>query len=253
MSVRTFVFAAALIGCALLALTTTMAPYRDPAALRRAAQAYPASIPNATLALQRYVAVRDAELTPKYVLEDFGWTLLEMASLGFGVMRARAFAALRDLPRLRTPASLWRIFFIGVGAALLTNLAQALSWTLRRSRGEFPAWIGLVSEPVADTAKTLIFLLIVAAAAAGLAAPNFKGAVPLMPAFRRDTRPDAFWIAVYGLPLAVAALWSAGTLLAGQFLYWVPSLLWVAFFACLLATKRRHLITRERRRPDRRQ
>jgi len=251
LSVNMFMLLVALIGIALLALTTTMAPYHDPAALRRAAAAFQASIANPVVALQRYAAVRDSELTPKYVLEDFGCTLLELAILGLLLLRTRALAGLRDLPRLRTPASVWRIFFLGVAATLLTNLAQVLSWMLRRSRGEFPAWIGLVSEPVEDTAKTLIFLLLVAAISAGLAVPKFRGAEPLLPAFRRDTRPDPFWIVVFGLPLAVATLWSAGTLLAGEFLYWVPSLFWIAFFACLFATKRRHLITRQRIRSDR--
>ncbi len=253
LSVGAFILVVAVIGAGLLAVTMTMPPYRDPAALRRASEAYPASISNPMVALQRYVAVRDAELTPKYVLEDFGCTLLELAILGALLLRMRTLAGFPDLPRLRTPTSVWRIFFLGVAAACLTNLAQVLSWMLRRSRGEFPDWIGLVSEPVADTAKTLIFLLVVAAVSAGLAVPKFKGAEPLLPAFRRDTRPDPFWVVVFGLPLAVATLWSAGTLLAGQFLYWVPSLFWIAFFACLFATKRRHLITRQRSRPDRRQ
>jgi len=253
LSVGAFVLVVAAIGACLLATTMNMAPYRDPAALRRASEAYPASISNPIIALQRYAAVRDAELTPKYVLEDFGCTLIELAVSAGLLLRLRSVAGFPGLPRLRTPSSVWRIFFLGVAAACLTNLAQALSWMLRRSRGEFPDWIGRVSEPGADTAKTLFFLLIVAAVSAGLAVPKFRGAEPLLPAFRRDTRPDPFWIVVFGLPLAVATLWSAGTLLAGQFLYWVPSLLWIAFFACLFATKRRHLITCQRSRSDRRQ
>jgi hypothetical protein len=175
LSVGAFILVVAVIGAGLLAVTMTMPPYRDPAALRRASEAYPASISNPMVALQRYVAVRDAELTPKYVLEDFGCTLLELAILGALLLRMRTLAGFPDLPRLRTPTSVWRIFFLGVAAACLTNLAQVLSWMLRRSRGEFPDWIGLVSEPVADTAKTLIFLLVVAAVSARHPAGSILG------------------------------------------------------------------------------
>ncbi len=191
-----------------------------------------------------------AKLSPKYVLQDLGLTLLEAACAIALLVGSPLFAGLRKPALLRTPATVWKVFFIGVAAAVLTNLAQIASLLLHRSRGERSAWADsptvALSVPLAELAKAFIFLLVFVAVYSGLAAARFQGGSPVLAAFHRQTCPDTFWILVFGVPLAASLLWVAGTLLAAEFLFLIPALVWVAFFGLLFAAKRRHLVKRQR-------
>jgi hypothetical protein len=184
----------------------------------------------------------------KYVLQDVALTLLEAVCLIALIARIPLLSGLRRPALLRTPATVWKVFFIGVAAALLTNLAQIASLMLHQSRGErsrlADAQTIPQSVPLAQLSEAFIFLLVFVAVYSAMAAVRFQGGSPVLAAFRRETCPDTFWVLVFGVPFAASLVWVAATLVAAEFLFLIPALAWVAFFGLLFAAKRRHLVKR---------
>ncbi len=247
----------AAVGVALLAAGAALAPDHPPrssaAAPAVAAPAPPAAAPpEAPLPAALLSPAKAAALTgtPQRLLQDYGMVLLEVALVSAGLFRHGLFGRLRDLRALRTPGSIWQVFFVGVAAALVSNLALAASLVIATARNEGALWADPQSNPITDSRRALIFLLVVAAFYSALGARGYQAHTNLRAGFARATWPQGFWFVAFGLPLAAALAGAAIACVSGYFLLLPPCLAWAAFFGLLFASKRRHLLKRTRRMPD---
>jgi hypothetical protein len=143
------------------------------------------------------------------------------------------------------------VFFVGVAAALVSNLALAASLLVAAARAERALWVDPQSNPIADSRRALIFLVVVAAFYSALGAQRYQAGARLRDAFARATRPQGFWWFVFGLPLASSLAGAALACASGYFLLLPACLAWAAFFALLFASKRRHVLKHARTRAAR--
>jgi hypothetical protein len=183
------------------------------------------------------------------LLQDYGVVLLEIAVASAWLHRHGLFGARRDLGAMQTPGSIWPVFFVGVGAALVSNLSLAASLLVAAARDERVVWAAASANPIADSRRALIFLLVVAAFYSALGAQRYQARARLREAFARATLPQGFWLFVFGLPLATSLAGAAIACVSGYFLLFPACLAWAAFFGLLFASKRRHLLKHLRPNP----
>jgi hypothetical protein len=235
----------AALGVALFAAAAAFAPDRPP---RSSAAAPAIAAPAAPEAARLLSPAKAAALagSPQRLLQDYGVVLLEVALASAGLFRHGLFGRRRDLRALRTPGSIWQVFFVGAAAALVSNLALAASLVVATARNEGALWADGEANPVADSRRALIFLLVVAAFYSALGAPGYQAGTNLRAGFARATWPQGFWLCAFGLPLATSLAGAAIACVSGYFLLLPPCLAWAAFFGLLFASKRRHLLKRTR-------
>jgi hypothetical protein len=184
--------------------------------------------------------------TPRQLLQDYGVVMLEVALASAWLFRRGLVGQRRDLGSLRTPGSIWQVFYVGVAAALVSNLALAGSLVIADARNAGALWADPQSNSVADSRRALIFLLVVAAFYSGMGARGYQARANLRAGFSRATWPQGFWFVAFGLPFATALAGAAIACVSGYFLLLPPCLAWAAFFGLLFASKRRHLLKRPR-------
>lgn len=179
------------------------------------------------------------------MLQDYALTLVELGLATALLHRERIIGRPRNFSALRTPTSIWRVWWWGLAAACLTGVAGIATLLLERTRGLIAP--GALAPAAAATVKAFVFWLVLAAVFARLGAGRYQARTELGAAFRPVTRPDGFWLVVFGTPLAVALLAVLASLLTGYFLYVAPTVAWSVFFTLLFAGKRRYALAGGRR------
>lgn len=136
-------------GASLVALSTRHAPYRDEQEFERQIMA----LPYESGSSEAYWRIRDAALTPKYALFDWGLTALAAAALVlvFVELGSRAFG--------RRHGTVWAMANV---AALATTGGYVGSLMLGASRDEFPPWADSLGIPLAGAPVLLVASLIFA-------------------------------------------------------------------------------------------
>jgi len=208
----------ALLGIGLLAYSLTLAPYKDEQAFMKQYLAMHSG------QSQEYFALRDAQLTLKYPLQDFGIQVLISAILlallaRQGRIRINSF---RSRAMAASTAALLPILCVG---GYVFDLLQAFD------RGEFPHWADSMGIPLMGAPVLLVFLWFWAFANMALMSGKFQSGTPVKSAFQWRKN---WWLLLNAvLWLLVAGLTAA----YGQYWYAMPAMAWLYFFLSIGASR----------------
>jgi hypothetical protein len=227
------------LGLLLLAWSAILPPYKNQALVEEARSGYPSGIDASRAASEAYWAVRDAQLTPKFTLQNYGATLVALALLFVAMRQFLSVDNLSALASINTPTTRWKVVALGMLAAVLTPIAYVASLLLGAARDEFPPWADSLGIPLAGVPFIFFFLVICAGLFSAVGIVSFRKGIPLMGVFRASSRPPLLWSLTLGIPLAISVAFTCLTLAAGDFLFFVPFALWTVFFLVLLAGKQR--------------
>jgi hypothetical protein len=207
-----------LIGVALVGYAYSLAPYTDE-----------------TVFLERYMALangqsteywelRDEMLTPKYQLQDYGTTLIAIAVGGLLV-------SLKGWRQLKSPTSRATLICIAFAAAFLTVGAYVFDLLQAYGRGEFPHWADSMGIPLMGVPVLLVALLVWAGAQLVFLRRNYRS-TPLALALSR--RSNWWLLSISVITTILVALF----VLAGQYWYAIPGVVWLYFYTSLAASLR---------------
>ena len=205
------------LALALLASSLAMPPFRA----GPNGQDWQHSVPEGNSEL--YYSAREQALTPKYRLQDYGFTLL-----GGGLV----MLLFRKLGRFTAPCSRFRFVAFGILAPIVTAAAFAFDLFQGVLRREFPPWADSLGIPLMGVPVILIFGLIWAFAhfifLAGI--PRRNNVAISIHAIRK-AHP---W-----LLLVSAATAALTALLALEGVYWfvVPGALWLYLYSSIAAVR----------------
>lgn len=208
-----------LAGAAMLAWSFTLAPYTDHAAFLRQSMALTSSQSAA------YHALRDAMLTPRFALHDYGITLIAAALLALVLLR-------KGVAGITTPNSGGLFLAIAIGVPLLTTGAYLFDLFQSMDRAELPQWADSLGIPVMAAPGIAMLLLVWSLGYLTFLRGSYWPRVPLV----LGLSPDADrWLR------ALAFIGLAGTLFAcacGQYWYAIGNAGWVYFHLSLGAMRR---------------
>jgi len=230
---------AALIGLLLFLSGSALRPYKDPKAVEDAKLAYPENGEDSQTASERYWAIRDAQLTPKYSLQNYGLTFITVAI--FIAISALLFKIkdIGDINQIRTPKYSWIIVVLGLAAAIISPLVYVVDLFIGMARDEFPPWADSLGIPLFGVPVIFAFMLICAAFFSVMGFIGYRDDCAIMNTFRRGTRPGLIWHILLGIPLLVSVIVTFFLLVIGQFYYMISSMLWVFFFGLFYAGKQK--------------
>jgi hypothetical protein len=228
-----------LAGLVLLSLSFSLPPYKDNTWLGEATLLWPDKIPDSRQASVKYWEMRQAQLTWKFPLQDYGACLV-LASITIGML----FLVLKinrweKLGEISTPRSFWFIPVAGASAGVTCVAASALALILDASRNVFPPWADSFAIPLMGLPGMLAFFLLVVLLFAKLGHIGYRRSAPLFHVFRRDSLPHWGWLVTFSIPLIVSLFVLAQTIAVGDFCFLIPAFLWSLFFLLLLAGKQR--------------
>lgn len=225
------------VGLILLVWSAILPPYRNEALVQEAKFAYPSSIDGSRKASEAYWAVRNAQLTSKFTLRDYGATLVALALLLAVMRQLLSVDRLSAVGSINTPSAKWKVVALGVLAAVLTPIAYVADLLLAAARDEFPPWADSLGIPLAGVPFIFAFLMVCAGVFAAVGCVGFRNGQPVGAAFHASSRPRLLWILAFGIPLAVAVVLTCVSVAGGDFLFFVPFAAWAGFFLILLAGK----------------
>lgn len=207
-----------LLGLVLVGYSTTLAPYKNEAE-------YQARYSQMTKRdSDRFYALRDEQLTPKFEMQDYGVTSIFLALMVWILSRGKSVTA---------PKSLF--VFITLSVAIPCVQVGALLFDLFQgaSRGEFPHWadslgIPLMGVPILFGGALLWILLHVA---------FFLANVKYCPAPLRlaISLQSNLWLLLLSLITAVLVVLSIAE---GAYWYAIPGALWLYLYLSLAAIRR---------------
>lgn len=209
--------AALAIAIAMLAFAHTLDPYKDEEQFNASYMALSAG------ESESYAQLREQALTSKYLVQDYGGTLLLLAAVCL-------FFSSRGWRALQTPSSRLGLLILACACPLLTTGASFFDMFQSYSRGEYPHWadslgLGVVAE--------LVFLPVM-----------FVWVVLHLFWLRRPchARPlsHAFILAENRWPLAMAGISAAlllGSMAYGFYWFMVSEGAWLYFYLSLAALR----------------
>ncbi len=118
--VKVTILLLALLGVLMTGYAVTMPAFKDPELVARAqlnspleeGQSYKA-------ASDQYITIREEQLTPKFKLEDYGWTALITAGLLCLLSMTYKLKNYSDFRAVTTPRTRWQVFILGILASFL--------------------------------------------------------------------------------------------------------------------------------------
>lgn len=215
---KSFSATLALLGAVLLAYSFTLLPYKSEQAFM---QQYLAMRSGQSA---EYFALRDAQLTAKYSLQDFGIEALALGILAFALARKERI----QVNSLRSRAA---AIGAAVGLPILFVAGYVFDLMQAYGRGEFPHWADSMGIPLMGTPIILVILWLWAFANLGLASGKNRPNQSLGAAFQWRKN---WW------QLTNAGLWFLMTAIPaiyGQYWYSLPSMGWVYFFLSIGASR----------------
>lgn len=186
---------------------------------------------------QAYSKERGRQLTAKFQLEDYGWTLLILAVVA-GVARARGlhFGALKSM---KTPSRPLKVFLLSTLAAALSTAACTASLFIDFGRQAFPPWADSLGIPLMGIPFTFIALLLVACLLWFLGNPGYQAGVPVFAILQMKRLPHPVWCVLLGLPLLISAALTLFSLATGDFLFIVPECIWLTSLLFYFSSKQK--------------
>ena len=207
-----------LIGIAMLGHASSLAPYKDEALFMEQYMALSSG------QSAEYLKLRDAMLTPKYQLQDYGGTLVAAAAGLFLLFR-------RGWRNLKSPESRATLLGLALAASCLTVGGYVFDLFLGLERGEFPHWADSMGIPLMGAPVLLVGLL----AWSGAHLAFVRGTYQSTLLWQAASRNANWWLlliaALTGLLVAVCAAF-------GQYWYAVPGVAWLYFYLSLAAARR---------------
>jgi hypothetical protein len=222
-------YAFTLIGIALLCLAAALAPYKDISAVENAKLDYPDDNKDSHAASLKYWAIRDAQMTPKFSLQDYGFTSLTIGFALFILMLAFKIKSFEEFRDIKTPNRKWKVVLLGVLAAISGPIVYVISLFLDMARDEFPPWADSLGLPLAGVPFLFVIMLVFAIFFCITGMINYHGGLYYKNIFYREFRPNILWCILLGIPSVVALLSVLFTIAVGDFLFLIPSLLWLFF------------------------
>jgi hypothetical protein len=170
---------------------------------------------------EAFFKLRDASLTPKFDLEDYGTTLC--------IVGLMALLILSHASRMLTVPSGYKILLTGTTAALLTVAGYVGDLFMEVSRGSAPVWADSVGIPLMVVPTQLMVLLAWAGINSLGLAGKFQSGGTIFPI---KTNGINYWYAFFS---AITTIIIGLTIATGYFWQIIPGLLWLYFYLSLLS------------------
>jgi hypothetical protein len=230
----------AIIGTVLLGWAAKLEPYKDSSIMNNAMTTYPTEKEDSHAVSKRYWAVRDAQLTPKFALQNYGLTLLIIALVIVVAAKIYSIHHAGDLMAIKTPDKSWKVTTLGLIIVVLAPIIFVASIMLEASRNEYPPWADSLGIPIFQ-GTPVIFMgaLMVVWFFSVLGCSGFHGRQRIAAAFRRESRPSVLWHILLGSPLVISVAVTAIVIVNGEFLLLIPSILMMVFFVIFFAGKQK--------------
>jgi hypothetical protein len=169
---------------------------------------------------EAFYKLREEYLTPKYRLQDYGLTLILLAS-GLSLVFHKGW-------QTYTPDKKSEIAIIGLVAVFSTTIAVVGDLFLDGFRGEFPWWADTLIIPLMSIPPLFAFLFIWFAIQLTGFFGTFKTNVPL--SIQKFNGP----VLLYAIQLVAMLVITVVIIFEGAFWFLAPAILWCAFFTYLL-------------------
>jgi hypothetical protein len=174
----------------------------------------------------KYWALRDSQLTHRFVVQDYGLCLVALASVLGVISVSTGRRTWTDLKRANVPKTRWPIVALWATAALSVPVAYVADLMQEFGRMAFPSWadslgIPLMGVPVIAAASALcasVFLLVLLR--------GYAGGAPIESAFSREFRPAIGWILLLGIPLLLSTGIAVISLFSGHPIAFISSAIW---------------------------
>jgi hypothetical protein len=163
-------------------------------------------------------------LTSKFQLQDYGRTLLAMATGMFIVLR-------KGWRRLSSPKRRLTLFGIAFAAPILSISAYVFDLFQAFDRGEFPHWADSMGIPLMGVPFVLMILFLWSAVHLVFLKANYQPA-PLILAISLKSNWWLLSISIITLILAVSSA------LFGHYWYAITDIFWLYFYLSLAAFRR---------------
>ena len=173
-----------------------------------------------------YWQLRDAMLSPKFQLQDYGGTLIAVAVGVFLVSR-------KGWRNLRSPRSRAALLAVAVTLPFLTVGAYVFDLLLAFGRGEFPHWADSMGIPLMATPVLLVVLLVWSVAHLVFLRPPYRPAL----LSRAVSLKANWWLLILSAFNAALAIFCVSV---GQYWYAVPGIIWLYFYMSLAAARRQN-------------
>lgn len=208
-----------LVGVAILAYASSIAPYKDEALFMARYMALTAG------QSAEYWKLRDEMITSKFQLQDYGGTFVAAAVCVFLVSRS-------GWRHVKSPKSRATLVGLAFATPFLTVSAYVFDLLLGFNRGEFPHWADSMGIPLMGAPVLLAVLLAWSGAHLAFLRGTYRPAHLLSLAV---SRKGNWWLLFVA---ALTALLVALCASVGQFWYAVPGGFWLYFYVSLAATRR---------------
>ncbi len=170
---------------------------------------------------EKFYQLRDEYLTPKFDLENYGITLIQVGVIFLLV----AFIGLRNL---RTPKKKFWILFIGIVAALLTSVGTVGDLFLEMERDSYPHWADSLAIPLMGVPFMLLIFIVWAIVNYSGTSGRFRTGVNIVP-IKFDYLD--YW---YAIVLGIAIIIEIIIIGSGQFWQVTSGFLWIYFYLSIM-------------------
>ncbi len=240
---KLLIIAVSAVAILLIAFSSMLAPYKDASLVHAAQTMNYKDFPSPHAASQKYWAIRDSQLTPKYLLEDYGFLLLQVALM---LIIARWIFKIRtahDLLYLRTPSRYFMVVLTGIAASVILYGTFTLSLFLDLSRDLYPPWGDSISISLMGIFALMPLVLIGVGLFAVAGYPHVQKGVLIANAFKKGLRPRWIWMLMFGIPFVVSSVGAISSLAFGDQFSFSWCLLGTLFFLFLFAGRQRHSVS----------
>lgn len=171
----------------------------------------------------KYFAMRQELLSPKYKLQDYGVT---------GVFLALLAGALTRFKSICSPSSIFGFVMVALVAPILTAASFVFDLIQAQSRGEFPHWADSLNIPFAAVPVIFVLSLIWSLAHLVMLAGVRRSHAPLHLAVSRQANPWLIFVSFVTAAMAVVLI------AEGAYFYVVSDLAWVYLYLSIAAVRR---------------
>jgi hypothetical protein len=207
-----------LVGVAIIGYAYSIAPYKDEALFIERYMALSAGQSN------EYWKLREGMLTAKFLLQDYGGTLV---ALSVGVL----LISRQGWQHLKSPKSRITLPGLAVAAPVLTISAYVFDLFQGFARGEFPHWADSMSIPLMGAPALLLVFLAWSGAHLAFLRGTYRSE-----RLSYALSPQANWWLL--TIAAITALLVALSAALGQYWFAIPGVVWLYFYLSLAASRR---------------
>lgn len=171
----------------------------------------------------KFYALRDEYLSPKYKVQDYGFTFLILGMATFICFRKGKF--------ISAPSSNAKVALVGFGAAALTTGACIVDPFLEFYRGSYPWWVDSDYLGIRLKGVPALAFIFFGWAAVNLIAMNGQFIAGSQISFKRIKGSNYFYLFLLVVTLIIVALYTV----VAHFWIVLPGVFWLYFYASLWA------------------